>query len=158
VPASAPSDLVAGIVGAAVVDVVGAAIVDDATRPTRVLAARRAAGERHAGRWELPGGKVDPGESLEAALEREIVEELGTGVRLVERLVGPLPGGWWLLSAPDASVAYRMAVWVATASDDPRPVQGHDALRWLGREDLHTVDWLDGDLPVVAALERRLWR
>ncbi|MCA1782837.1 MAG: (deoxy)nucleoside triphosphate pyrophosphohydrolase [Dermatophilaceae bacterium] len=142
---------------ASFVDVVGAAIVDDARLPTRVLAARRAPGERHAGRWELPGGKVDPGESLAAALRREILEELGTDIRLVERLDGPLPEGWWLLSAPGASTAYRMAVWVVTVEDDPRPVEGHDLLRWLGPGELDNVDWLDGDLPVIAALARRLW-
>lgn len=138
------------------VDVVGAAIVDDPLRPTRLLAARRGPAERHAGRWELPGGKVDPGETLEAALRREIREELGTGIRLHDRLDGPLPGGWWLLSAPEAGVAYRMAVWVATAEDDPRAVEGHDQLRWLGPDELDTVDWLPGDVPVVAALAGRL--
>lgn len=126
-------------------------------RDGRVLLAQRAPPRHQAGRWELPGGKVDPGESLATALEREILEELGTGVRLLERLVGPLSGGWWLLSGPGASVAYRMAVWVATATDVPRPVEGHDELRWLGPDDLDAVDWLDGDLPVIAALAQRLW-
>lgn len=139
------------------VDVVGAAIVDAIRHPTRLLAARRAPGERHAGRWELPGGKVDPGETLMGALQREILEELGTHIRPYDRVDGPEPGGWWLLSTPAASVAYRMAVWVATAEAEPRAVEGHDALRWLGPEELDTVDWLEGDRPVIAALGRRLW-
>ena len=138
------------------VDVVGAAIVDDHERPTRLLAARRGPTERHAGRWELPGGKVDPGESLEEALRREVLEELGTPAVLHERVEGPAPGGWWPLSTPAASTAYRMAVWVATTESEPRPVEGHDELRWLGPDELDAVDWLEGDLPVVAALARLL--
>lgn len=156
-PPDLPRNPTTGGPPSSVIDVVGAAIVDDAARPTRLLAARRAPGDRHAGRWELPGGKVDPGETLDAALQREIREELGTHVRLVERVEGPLSGGWWLLSPPAASVAYRMAVWVATVDADPRPVEGHDELRWLGPDELDTVDWLEGDLPVIAALAGLLW-
>lgn len=43
----------------------------------KVFLARRAADQKHGGLWELPGGKVEPGESREAALRREIAEELG---------------------------------------------------------------------------------
>ena len=139
-----------------IVDVVGAAIVDDPTRPTRLLAARRAPTERHAGRWELPGGKVDPGESLIEALVREIREELGTTVRPVERLDGPLEGGWWSLTEPGGQVQYRMAVWLATVTDRPRPVEGHDELRWLSRQEVFSVDWLEGDLPVITELAARM--
>lgn len=139
-----------------VVDVVGAAIVDDPRRPRRLLAARRASDERHAGRWELPGGKVDPDETLGGALVREIREELGTTVILVERLPGPAAGGWWTLTAPDAVVTYRMAVWIATVTEAPRTVEGHDELRWLGRGELLSVDWLEGDLPVIDALAARM--
>ena len=139
-----------------IVDVVGAAIVDDPRRPRRLLAARRAASERHAGRWELPGGKVDPGEGLSAALVREIREELGTLVLPAERLVGPLEGGWWSLTGPGAQVQYRMAVWLATVTDPPRAIEGHDELRWLSRPEIFSVHWLDGDLPVIAAISARM--
>ena len=62
--------------------VVAAAIVDSLTAPTRTLCARRSAPPELAGRWELPGGKVEPDESAEAALHRELDEELGVSVRL----------------------------------------------------------------------------
>jgi 8-oxo-dGTP diphosphatase len=139
-----------------VVDVVGAAIVADPAAPTRLLAARRSPHERHGGRWELPGGKVDPGEGLVEALEREIREELGTTALLVEHLPGPLPGGWWSLTAPGEPVHYRMAVWIATVAAAPRTVEGHDELRWLTRAELFSVDWLEGDLPAIAALSMRM--
>ena len=137
-----------------IIEVVGAAIVDDPVRPRRLLAARRARTERHAGRWELPGGKVDPGEGLVEALVREIREELGTLVLPARRLVGPLEGGWWSLTEPDAPVQYRMAVWLATVTDEPRAVEGHDELRWLSRSELFSVDWLEGDVPVVDAVRQ----
>lgn len=104
----------------------------------------------------MPGGKVDPGESLIGALVREIREELGTTVRPVERLTGPLEGGWWSLTGPGSPVQYRMAVWIATVTDPPRPVEGHDELRWLSGPELFSVDWLDGDLPVITALAARM--
>ena len=59
--------------------VVGAAIVRDG----RVLACRRTSPVEAAGRWELPGGKVEPGETPEAALVREVREELGVGVAII---------------------------------------------------------------------------
>lgn len=143
---------------AAPIDVVGAAIVDAVPRPTRLLAARRGPDKAHAGRWELPGGKVDPGEQPTQALVREVREELGSAAYLHERLAGPMPDGWWPLTAPDAEVRYRMAVWVVTVNGEPQQVEGHDQLRWLTPEELFSVDWIEADLPIVAALRARLWR
>ena len=64
------------------VRVVGAAWIRDG----RVLAARRGPGRARAGWWELPGGKVDPGETDEEALVRELREELGVDVVVGDRL------------------------------------------------------------------------
>ena len=64
--------------------VVGAAIVRDG----RVLAARRTAPASAAGRWEFPGGKVEPGRRAEAALVREIDEELGVRIGSTRWLAG----------------------------------------------------------------------
>lgn len=55
-------------------------------RDDRVLLAQRPAGGRHAGRWEFPGGKVEPGESLEECLAREIEEELGLKINIIKYL------------------------------------------------------------------------
>src|SRR5690625_7316137 len=65
--------------------VAAAAIVDDLRRPQALLAARRSAPKSLTGRWEFPGGKVEDGESDEAALHREIREELGVDVRQIGR-------------------------------------------------------------------------
>ena len=129
--------------------VVAAAIVDDLDRPARLLAARRTEPPALAGGWELPGGKVEPGESPEAALHREIREELGVAVRTGRLLAAPTADGSWPLGE-----RYRMTVWLAVVVEgDPQPIEDHDALRWLPGDDLYAVAWLPADLPIVEALE-----
>jgi len=125
--------------------VVGAALVEAG----RLLAARRSAPEELAGRWELPGGKVEPGEAPEAALVRELREELGVAAEAVERVPGA-----WPLKPP-----YVLHVWTARllpGSGNPEPLEDHDALRWLGAGELWDVDWLDQDVPAVRAVAARL--
>ncbi|MFC9792139.1 (deoxy)nucleoside triphosphate pyrophosphohydrolase [Streptomyces sp. NPDC057695] len=113
----------------------------------RLLAARRSAPVELAGRWELPGGKLEPGESHEQALVRELREELGVEIEPGERL----PGEWPL------KPGYVLRVWTARLlAGEPRPLEDHDALRWLTRAELDSVDWLDQDRPAVAEAARRL--
>ncbi|MFC8091414.1 (deoxy)nucleoside triphosphate pyrophosphohydrolase [Streptomyces sp. NPDC057301] len=125
--------------------VVGAALLEAG----RLLAARRSAPEELAGRWELPGGKVEPGEAPEAALVRELREELGVAAEVVERVPGA-----WPLKPP-----YVLHVWTARllpGSGDPEPLEDHDALRWLDAGELWDVDWLDQDVPAVREVAGRL--
>ncbi len=123
--------------------VVGAALLHGG----RLLAARRSAPPALAGRWELPGGKVEDGESQEAALVRELREELGIEAVAEERLPGAWPvGGGFVLH-----------VWTARlAAGTPRPLQDHDELRWLAPDQAGEVDWLDQDRPAVAEAVRWL--
>ena len=129
--------------------VVGAALVDDLARPTRLLSARRTEPSALAGGWELPGGKVEPGEEPLAALHREVREELGVTVRVGEQVPGPLSGATWPLGD-----RYEMLVWLAEVLEgDPSPLEDHDELRWLGVDDLGEVAWLPADLPIVEQIE-----
>lgn len=132
--------------------VVCAAIVDDLDRPRTVLAARRVAPSAHAGGWELPGGKVEPGETPEAALHRELAEELGVTVRLGAELPCPTTDdALWPLTG-----TLRLRAWLAVVTaGEPRPLVEHDELALLGPGHWHDVAWLAGDAPVVAELERR---
>lgn len=124
--------------------VVGAAIVRDG----RLLAACRTYPPSLAGRWELPGGKVEAGESDEAALVRECREELGVEVRLGQRLDGEWPIG-------EHGV---LRVWMATLiAGEPQPLE-HAELRWLAVEELYDVAWLPADLPIIEHLARALAR
>ena len=133
-----------------VVQVVGAAVVDG----DRVLVARRDGGP-YDGRWEFPGGKVEPGESEVAGLVRECREELGLEVApqafLGEVLLDGVVGG----GAPGAST---LRVWWA------RPVSGsadaleHAELRWARPEDLEDLDWIPADRPLLPAVRALLTR
>jgi 8-oxo-dGTP diphosphatase len=127
--------------------VVGAAIVDDVHRPTTLLAARRTEPAGLAGGWEFPGGKVEPGEDYVEALHREIAEELGVEVRLGHPVDGPLEGAWPL------GDRYVMSVWLAqVVSGVPQPLEDHDQLRVLTKDELYDVAWLPADLPIVDAI------
>jgi 8-oxo-dGTP diphosphatase len=119
--------------------IVGAAIVVDG----RVLGCERAEPPEVAGRWEFPGGKVEPGETDEQALVRECVEELGVVVAVRERIGGDVP------------LARGRAVLRVFAADlvsgQPRALE-HSALRWLAADELDDVPWLPADAPIVREL------
>ena len=138
----------AGVDAAVTALVVGAAIVDDLTAPTRLLAARRTEPPLLAGGWELPGGKVEPGEAPVDALHREVAEELGVEIELGAMLSGPDEFGTWPLPP-----AHRMHVWLArVVSGEPQPIEDHDLLRWLGPGQWLDVGWLPANVPIVRAM------
>jgi len=122
--------------------VVGAAILRQGT----VLAARRMTPPTAAGRWEFPGGKVEPGESASDALVREIAEELGCTVEVTGWLAGCVPIG----DHHELTVAT-----CAVSGGEPDPVE-HDVIRWLTPEQLDDVDWLEPDRPFLAELRGRM--
>ena len=111
-----------------------------------MLAARRTGPAAAAGRWEFPGGKVEPGETPEAALVREVAEELGCRVEVTG----------WLAGEVGIGDAHVLTVALARLVDgEPDPVE-HDQLRWLSAGELGHVDWLDSDRPFLAELRETL--
>lgn len=119
-------------------------------RAGRLLAARRTRPASVAGGWELPGGKVEPGEAPGAALVRELREELDVDVAVVGGVLGPEDGDWPL---DDGHVLRVLRVRIERG--EPVPEVEHDEVRWLGPRDLGAVEWLPADVaPARAALAR----
>ncbi|TQL69740.1 mutator protein MutT [Nocardioides albertanoniae] len=113
----------------------------------QVLAARRTSPPEAAGRWELPGGKVEHGETAEAALVREIGEELGCLVEVLDWMRGE--------SALGSAGGRLIAATARVTAGEPRPRE-HDQILWLAAEDLDSVDWLEPDRPFLDPLRHVL--
>jgi 8-oxo-dGTP diphosphatase len=114
----------------------------------RLLAQKRAYPPEAAGRWELPGGRVEPAESAIAALVRECREELAVEIVPMAQLGADLilPGGGVLR-------VYRARL--ADPAATPVAVE-HTALRWVNAPELAELDWLEADRALVPALSALL--
>jgi 8-oxo-dGTP diphosphatase len=113
----------------------------------QVLIAERPAGKHMAGRWEFPGGKVDPAESERDALERELREELGVEVESAQPLMR--------LSHTYEDRHVELSLWVIGGyRGTPRPLE-RQRLKWVAPARLADEDILEADRPFVAALRAR---
>jgi 8-oxo-dGTP diphosphatase len=110
-----------------------------------VLVAQRPAHKHLALKWEFAGGKVEPGEAPEAALIREIREELGCDIRVLR----PLPR----FRHDYGAVVIEMFPFVCRLLDaSPAPLaHEHIALRWVPPRELNTLDLAAADFPVVTS-------
>jgi 8-oxo-dGTP diphosphatase len=127
------------VAAAAVVDVDG-----------RVLIAQRPAGKSMAGLWEFPGGKIDPGEIPEAALARELKEELG--IEVSPKCFAPLT--FASHAYPDfhlLMLLYLTRTWSGVA----QPLEGQ-ALKWVRPKNLFDYQMPPADLPLIPALIEHL--
>ena len=124
--------------------VVAAALIDT---HGRVLVQQRPPGKSMAGLWEFPGGKVEPGETPEAALVRELDEELGIGVAVPDLVPGPF--------ASEPLGDRHLVMLLYTCRKWQGIVQAHDAdaLAWHMPVDLHALPILPADGPLVRFLE-----
>lgn len=121
--------------------------VDPRLAGTRMLATQRGYGD-YKDYWEFPGGKMEPGETPEQALVRELREELAVDV-----LVGD-----FVCTVEYDYPAFHLTMhcYLCTVAGGKSPeLLEHEAARWLSPAELHSVDWLPADLLVVEALEKR---
>ena len=126
---------------------VTAAVIFDGDK---VLITRRPEGCRHAGLWEFPGGKVDPGESPEEALRREISEELNAEVSVVEIFDVVFYRYEW---GPVLILAYTCQLLTKTLHNI-----GVAEHRWVHPQALSDFPFLPADQPILSRLKRQTVR
>ena len=127
--------------------VVAAVICDSFEKKQKIFATAKGYGE-FKGRWEFPGGKVEPGETPQQALVREIREELATKIR-----VGDL-----ITTIEYDYPAFHLSMdcfWCEVAEGELKLLEAEDA-RWLTRDRLYSVSWLPADMTLVAEIEKQM--
>jgi 8-oxo-dGTP diphosphatase len=131
------------VTGKALLLVVAAALVDT---ESRVLIAQRPEGKSLAGLWEFPGGKIEPGETPEAALIRELAEELGIAVA-TEALEPVTFASHSYDNVHLLMPLYRCRSWQGTVS-----AREHSALRWVPPARLRDYPMPPADEPLIVSL------
>lgn len=122
------------------IEVVAAIMIHNA----QIFATQRGYGEFKDG-WEFPGGKMEPGETPQQALVREIKEELDTEIEvgdLLETIEYDYP-----------KFHLTMHCFLCTIRSGDLVLKEHEAAKWLTKEELDSVDWLPADIKVVKTLK-----
>ena len=126
-----------------IVRVAAAVIIDKG----RVFATQRGYGEYKDG-WEFPGGKIEPGETPEEAIVREIMEELEAEiepVRLIDTVEYDYPG-----------FHLSMDCFLCRLKSENIVLKEHEAARWLDKSSLYDVEWLPADLGLIENIKTLL--
>ena len=123
---------------------VAAAII--ANQQGELLIARRGTGKSQAGMWEFPGGKLEAGETAEACLRRELLEEMAIEIDLYE---------WFGVNEHDYGSLYiRLIAYKARFVGGSIRLSDHDEYRWVKIEELAEYTWAPADVPFVEKLVR----
>ena len=120
-----------------------AAIIRDGNH---ILATQRGYGEQKDG-WEFPGGKVESNETPEAAIVREIREELNADIEVTG----------FLTTVEHDYPNFHLSMdcfWARLAEGSEMKLLEHEAAKWLSIENINSVDWLPADIKVVEAIIR----
>jgi 8-oxo-dGTP diphosphatase len=113
----------------------------------KIFATQRGYGEFKDG-WEFPGGKMEPGETPQQALARELKEELAIDVNVGDFLC--------TVDYDYPTFHLTMHCFYCSVTGGELTLLEHEAAKWLKTTELHSVNWLPADVEVVAALERNL--
>lgn len=124
------------------IEVVAAIIIQD----NKIFATQRGYGDFKDG-WEFPGGKIEEGETPEAALIREIREELATDISVDKYLC--------TVDHDYPKFHLTMHCYICSVVDGTLTLREHEAAKWLGWEQLWSVEWLPADIEVVKKMERQ---
>ena len=127
------------------IDVVAAIIVQDGT----ILSTQRGHGE-FAGWWEFPGGKIEPGETPEEALVREIQEELGATVAIDKLLT--------VVDYDYPTFHLHMHCFICHVEEGDLELHEHSAASWLDAKSIDSVNWLPADVAVIEQIKEEVLR
>ena len=122
------------------IEVAAAIIVKD----NRIFATQRGYGEFKDG-WEFPGGKIEPGESAQEALVREIREELDVDIR-VEKLLETVEYDY-----PEFHLT--MHCFICELLSEDIVLKEHEDARWLKKDELDSVPWLPADITIIEKIK-----
>ena len=125
------------------VRVVAAIIIENG----KVFATQRGYGEFKDG-WEFPGGKIEPGETPEEAIVREIKEELDTEVEVIELLD--------TVEYDYPNFHLSMGCFICKIKSGDLVLKEHEAAKWLTKDTLGSLEWLPADMGLVGAIEKYL--
>ena len=125
------------------VRVVAAIIIENGT----VFATQRGYGEFKDG-WEFPGGKIEPGETPEEAIVREIKEELDTEVEVIELLD--------TVEYDYPNFHLSMGCFICKIKSGDLVLKEHEAAKWLTKDTLGSLEWLPADMGLVGEIEKYL--
>ena len=117
------------------------------TNKKEIFATQRGYGDYKDG-WEFPGGKLEPGETPQQCIEREILEELATEVK-AEKILGVVEYDY-------PTFHLTMHCILCTIVSGELKLLEHEAARWLSKETLRSVDWLPADLLILDRIEELL--
>ena len=129
------------------VKVVAAIICDDMKEKNKIFATARGYGDLKGG-WEFPGGKVEPGETSQQALIREIIEELDTEIKVGE-LIDTVEYDY-------PTFHLSMDCFWCEVIEGNLILKEAEAAKWLTRETLDSVNWLPADLALIDKIRTQM--